>query len=85
MSDATVDRFRRAALLFVVIFALGLGFGAAQIVRAFYKQDAQNTYMIYRSYRTGEIKKILDPSGKEVDLTDAQIRALRTPEVVQVK
>ncbi len=85
MSDVSVDRFRKVALLLAVVLSLGLGFGAGQIASAFFKQDAQNTYMIYRSARTGEIKKILHPNGKEVDLTDEQINALRTPEVVPVK
>ncbi len=49
-----------------------------------FKWDGDRTYTVHKSSRTQEIMKILDPKGKEVDLSDAEVKKI-TYEVIWVK
>jgi hypothetical protein len=48
------------------------------------KWDGERTYVVHKRWTTKEIVRVIDPKGKEVDISDSQLKKI-TYEVIWVK
>ncbi len=83
ISPRTAEGFYRASLT-LAVFAVVVGILFCLGVFS-PKKPFLDGYMVYKSNRTGEIKKVFNPDGKEVHLTDEQMKLLRMPETILIK
>lgn len=81
MTDRQIDHFRRIAMVLGILL----------IIASFYWLNhmadltGNSTYIIYRSERSGQIIKVLDPKGRQVQMSEEDIQKLRHKENIRVR
>gem|GEM_PF-2655518 len=80
MSDRQIDHFRRACAVLVTMLLVGLFFWVDNMADVM----GNKTYTIYRSNRTGQVVKVLNPKGQEVKMPLDEVAKLRHREYILV-